>query len=436
MDAGTPLALPEGLPRTASTGTRIEEIEMLRAVAVIMVFIEHIPLNLFFWRSTLGDFAINYWNGSSGVDLFFVISGFVIARNLLPRLDGLHGNAFLAETLTFLLRRFWRLQPSAWTWLLIPTVLSAAFNSTGAFQSLESNLASALTAILAVNNLRFGLMFGSGSAGATFPYWSLSLEEQFYLLLPVAALLLRRRLWVLMLGLLIYQFDAPITPAAAAMRPGAICVGVLLAMWSQHDSYSMAMPTFLARSPALRFVFVSLLVVALGAVASLLVQPLQTVCYGLIALLSGILVYTASFDAGLLMKSGVLRRGLCWIGARSYAIYLTHMTMFALTREIWARLRPPIWVATWTLAFEFAAIAIGTDTDYRRPELPVHRTARPPLRAEPAHQARCWPGGLSARCTPSRRHPKEEFARVCRLAPRRRWRAASPRSTRCAGSRS
>ena len=63
------------------------DIEVLRGIAVIYVVIFHAYGNLIPWRSPeLSALFVNF-GGGSGVDLFFVISGFVIARTLIPKLD-------------------------------------------------------------------------------------------------------------------------------------------------------------------------------------------------------------------------------------------------------------------------------------------------------------------------------------------------------------
>ena len=238
-----------------------------------------------------------------------------------------------------------------------------------------------MTAILAVNNLRFGALFGVGDTGITFPYWSLSLEEQFYLLLPIAIFFLRKRIVFLMFGLLVYQFVMPVGAIYNSTRPGAIAVGVLLAIWSLHPSYRLARPAFLARSSSLRFCFVTALVLLLGALGSNLPLPLFAVAYGMVSVLAGVLVYTASFASGYIIRDGLLRRCLVWVGARSYAIYLIHMPAFALTREIYSRFSAPVWVASTSLMLQYLAIAfaiiiLAAELNYRYVEMPARRYGR------------------------------------------------------------
>ena len=178
---------------------KIADIELLRGMAVIFVLIEHLPLNLFPWMSGQGTRLYYYFGFWTGVDLFFAISGFVITRSLLPMLEMTSGAAaFFNATLSFWVRRAWRLLPSAWLWLAIILVLSLAFNHSHAFWSFRANLEATVAAVLDVANFRILLVYGKSEPGVAFPYWSLSLEEQFYILLPIALFFAGRRLpWVL-----------------------------------------------------------------------------------------------------------------------------------------------------------------------------------------------------------------------------------------------
>src|SRR5580692_8050148 len=108
---------------------KLREIERLRALAVLTVVYSH-----------LGDFGfakiVLFASGWPGVDLFFVISGFVIANSVRGRFPtGLEGLP-LAERFrscapsikAFYVRRFYRIAPLAITWLVVPLILSVTFN--------------------------------------------------------------------------------------------------------------------------------------------------------------------------------------------------------------------------------------------------------------------------------------------------------------------
>ena len=58
----------------------IDDIEILRGFAVLLVIVEHMQHNLFTWATPTLNRLYTYLGGWTGVDLFFAISGFVIAR--------------------------------------------------------------------------------------------------------------------------------------------------------------------------------------------------------------------------------------------------------------------------------------------------------------------------------------------------------------------
>ena len=337
--AGAPASAPALRP-DRDRHRRIADIELLRGIAVVMVLIEHLPINLVGWHSPSLDAFGRYWRGWPGVDLFFVISGFVIGRSLLPMTTGDGGRLdFLNDTLAFWTRRAWRLLPSAWLWLLIPFLASIAFNRSGLFSTPLVNYRSMIAGLLDVANFHLADGYGRLPYGTTFPYWSLSLEEQFYLALPLLIFLLRRRLpWLLGLVVLA-QFQAPHLPLTMVTRSGALALGVLLAFWSDTPAWRLCEPRPLHRRRA-GIVMLTLPILLLGALGTeQVVGPSLNI--GLIALLGGVLVWVASYDRDYLAAGLLPRRLMLWLGSRSYGIYLIHIPAFAATREIWFRLSPP-----------------------------------------------------------------------------------------------
>jgi peptidoglycan/LPS O-acetylase OafA/YrhL len=227
-----------GLPAVAQG--RIGELEVLRTVAILMVLVQHLPFNLLFWGSKYlaPIFRSGTW---SGVDLFFAVSGFVIARGLLPQLEGVRDfRKFLHITVTFWIRRAWRLWPSAWFWLAAPLILCLVFNRSGVYGGLLVNWQMAMACLANLANFYVAehVIYHSGGHATAFAQWSLSLEEQFYLLLPFAAWLLRRHLAVLMGALLIFAFFSSLSGFMLNIRSGAFAAGVLLAIASRHPAYA------------------------------------------------------------------------------------------------------------------------------------------------------------------------------------------------------
>ena len=160
----------------SSPGGFRPDIQGLRGIAVLLVVLFH------------ADVALT--GGFVGVDVFFVISGFVITQMLLRELDAT-GAVNLRD---FYARRVRRLLP-ALALVSIATLAAAivVMSPTGP-QQLAASTSIAASAFLA--NVHFVASAGYfDPAERTNPFlhtWSLAVEEQFYLLLPVTLLLLWR----------------------------------------------------------------------------------------------------------------------------------------------------------------------------------------------------------------------------------------------------
>ena len=152
------------------------DVEGLRGVAILLVVLFH------------GAFPVP--GGFVGVDVFFVISGFLIT-GLLVREIGRTGTIALDR---FYARRIRRLLPAAAVALAVTLPLSYAILAPlDRAQAMDDGLAS----ILSVANIRFALADGDYFASVTGPspflhFWSLALEEQFYLFWPLLLLAVAR----------------------------------------------------------------------------------------------------------------------------------------------------------------------------------------------------------------------------------------------------
>ncbi|MGL4564580.1 MAG: acyltransferase family protein, partial [Halioglobus sp.] len=167
--------------------TLITDLDLLRAISVLAIVVHHANYNLLEWSSPALVRFYQYFGGSFGPDLFFAISGFIIARDLVPRLRACNSNKeWLNASLHFWIKRAFRILPSAWFWLALILLLSVVFNSTGAFGSFRANFEATIAGVLQVANFRFAAALGNFHYGASFVYWTLSLEEQFYILFPFA----------------------------------------------------------------------------------------------------------------------------------------------------------------------------------------------------------------------------------------------------------
>ncbi|AEK60946.1 acyltransferase family protein [Collimonas fungivorans] len=357
---------------------RIKDIELLRGIAVLFVLFEHTRFNLIGQPSEVLDYVYRHFGFWTGVDLFFAISGFVIARDLIPRLNrSASRQEFFAVAAKFWIRRAWRLWPSAWLWLALLLLAAVAFRKSGIFGSLQANLDGSLAGILNYANFRLAFKFGREELGPAFPYWSLSLEEQFYLLLPVVAFICRRWISGVLIVLVALQFFASRHQSLLLMntRSDALLLGVLLAIWSKHGSYRWLEPVFLKQHNWMRSVFLVILAAGLAVTGA---EQHQDFRYwvGFVALLSIVLVWIASYDADYLMADNPAKRVLLWIGSRSYALYLTHMPAYLMSRQIWYWIAPmdTVFDQTYNARLVLTALVLllaFSELNYRFIEVPL-----------------------------------------------------------------
>jgi peptidoglycan/LPS O-acetylase OafA/YrhL len=360
-----------------STG-RIEEIETLRAVAIVITLIHHIFYYLFVWPDSLRDLTYKYFTFWSGVDVFFAVSGFVISRELLKRhLLEAKGLVALKTVFSFWIRRAFRILPSAWLWIALFILATVFLNESTAFGTLNLSLTDGIAAFFQFANYHQAqCALGKSSCGINGIYWSLSLEEQFYLVLPLLFILGRKYMFpVLGLALAIQFFlPRPEWSLAWAFRTDGFILGVLLAFWSQKKSYQRWQPRIFSRFASLRYVCMTLLLVAIIAIPNPAYKiPWST---GWLALICAVLVWIASYDAGYLIRPGRLRNFLAWLGSRSYAIYLTHMFAFRLSVELFYRDLPKGQLFTSDSALVFLAVGIPltfifSEISYRLIEAPL-----------------------------------------------------------------
>ncbi len=180
-------ALPDAL-----IGHR-RDIDGLRAVAVASVVLHH---------ASLGPVH----GGFVGVDIFFVISGFLITRILYRDIS-----AGRFSIIGFYDRRIRRLFPALFTMLAVVSLLGWAFLSRPEYSSLAP---SAIAATAFVSNIFFVTQTGYfAPEAAQMPLlhtWSLAVEEQFYILYPIILIVLLRcgggrRLAITIVGLTLFS---------------------------------------------------------------------------------------------------------------------------------------------------------------------------------------------------------------------------------------
>lgn len=362
-----------------SESRKIGDIQILRAVAILLVIVHHVNGSLFaafdpVWTVQWFKAFYLYFGGEVGVDLFFVISGFVIARGLLPELEkGRHDGNFGRVLSVFWLKRAFRLLPSAWIWLCLIVFCSAFFNSSGAFGSFRSAFEGAIAAILNVANVRFMECYGYSECGATVVYWSLSLEEQFYFVLPLMAFIAGRYLTAVLLFILFSQF-IEVLSVPGVFRFSGLAIGVLVAIFSHGSTWRLLDPVSISRHRVLSgILFLFLLMILSTVLGGGLHVVNGSLKYDMAALLSGVFVLVASYDRDYLMRPGPMKTVLEWVGSRSYAMYLVHIPAFYLVREVFYVsgfvFAAPLLMMVAYLSLAVILIVLMSETSYRFVEI-------------------------------------------------------------------
>jgi peptidoglycan/LPS O-acetylase OafA/YrhL len=320
------------------------EIDGLRAVAIIAVIINH-----FDHRFLPGGFL--------GVDIFFVISGYVISASLAARRH--HG--FASFLSSFYQRRLKRLWPALILVISVVSVLICLVNPNPGV-SLQTGLAG----LIGVSNIFLYKLktdyFASSTELNVFTHlWSLGVEEQFYFLFPflfwlsglgrrgsrpgllfggligslslvsllaylwlrvhnpeAAFFMLPARFWELGLGCLSFLLYRRAQPGASARLTSWLCMALILG--------AFLVPSTLATATTLTVVFATAILIALLSCN----KPLTT-------LLS--------------------RQTLVFIGLISYSLYLWHWPIISLSR--WT-----IGIHWWSIPIQLLIIVLVSVASY------------------------------------------------------------------------
>jgi peptidoglycan/LPS O-acetylase OafA/YrhL len=351
------------------------DIEVLRAIAVLMVLIDHVEL-LIYWNGSIASKVHVVTSLWGGVDIFFCISGFVITSLFLRQPPV---NLFTRFSLPFWVRRIYRIWPSAIVNVLVVLAFSVLVNKSGAFGPFVGNFCDAVSVIMQVANFHWYHCFEGqtgGNCGVNTVYWSLSLEEQFYLAFPFLFFFLSR-VWLarLLIGVVAIQFFLRRPPHSFLweIRVDALAWGALIALAVGGPLHKLLEPRFLASGK--RAVLSTLLFS--GLIASLGTNQIIWFQTGPIALLSAVLIWSASYDKGYVFRHGRLRPFLLWAGSRSYAIYLVHPFAAFATRELFFRLyKGQAFDDQFLLRFLLVGLSLTfvlAEANYRFLEMPLRR---------------------------------------------------------------
>ena len=368
---------------------RSSRIDFLRGVAICSVLLLHFSLSYHLTDSPLALFLKPAWiaaavdNGNYGVTMFFVISGFLISSNNLIR----YGHLRAVNLRQFYTFRFARIIPPLLLALAIIVPLGVlgvpSFSNAAGGHMLPARffVIATLSVLTFWHNV---LMQQVGYFNYCLNiYWSLSVEEVFYLTFPLACRLLRHN------GLIVGLCCAFIlgAPVYRAWHPDelyyecgylacfdAIATGCLVAILNQK----VALGAGVLR--ALRLVAS----VVLTATYCAGIDGHEVFGFSILALSTGVLLIRA-YEAPAEKTRTLPVRGVCWMGRHSYELYLFHGIVLAGLRNVIPKgTMPWAWKLPLFLAFVGVAalIAALVSRYYAEPmNALLRRVARPPARA-------------------------------------------------------
>jgi peptidoglycan/LPS O-acetylase OafA/YrhL len=291
-----------------------QDIQVLRGFAVLIVLMFH---------TRLGVLPA----GFLGVDVFFVISGFLMTRMIIAGID--RGNFSFAE---FYFRRAKRLLPAAYATLLVTCLLSPLFLTSAEMVDFKTQLLGAVGFVANVVLWKQSDYFSSGAdLKPLLHMWSLSIEEQYYFVLPAVLVLVPRRRW-------------KTVTLAAIFGSFALCIVVglrnpeLAFYMLPTRGWEMALGSFgalVAGTPAAvtwsKRLFwpagAALLIVPFAQIARIHPGP------------DALLLCTATLVVILRNHESAFAsqpfRGIAKVGDISYSLYLVHWPLFAFLNNAW-----------------------------------------------------------------------------------------------------
>jgi peptidoglycan/LPS O-acetylase OafA/YrhL len=361
--------------------TYIPSLDGLRSVAILLVFASHAMNAAGLARVVPGHF---------GVTLFFFLSGYLITTLMRQEME----DSGTVNIKLFYVRRALRIFPTFYLVLLLAALYGWAVGSMDGWYFLGQ--------VLHLTNYE---MVHAGWKAPIAPftdvYWSLAVEEHFYLAFPMVFLLLSRQATrgrvaaglmaacaavLVWRCVLVFGHSVPYdrTYMATDTRIDAILFGCVLALWGNPAMD----PTRIAESTWKRVLFPLSMAVLVGSLAVRNREFRETFGYTLQGLsLFAVFVTAIRYPDWAPMRLLNLRT-MKWLGLLSYAIYLIHPAMLELARALVGRSLLPLTVvaAVFTVGGA-AALYYGIEKPMARVRRRFHAPAQAPAAAGTATQA-------------------------------------------------
>jgi peptidoglycan/LPS O-acetylase OafA/YrhL len=350
----------------------------LRGIAVLAVILYH------------AEFVF-IPGGFLGVDIFFVLSGFLITSILIDEIS-LTGTV---DRAAFYVRRIRRLMPALFL-LLIFTIIVTGLWATDAAYQVRRDLPWALSFVLNWSYIFFdeSYFINIGRPPLLQHLWSLAIEEQFYVIWPIFLILLSKtKLGLRGMRISIFSlatigaisatawmaylsikngFPTPNDPSRVYFGTDTHSMGLLVgcataAVWDRNKLRPQLTPDRRNFLNILGFIALGILTTFLFTFTELN-SNLYTFGFLLVSLTTAFLIYVVAHP-GLRLGYFLTFRPLVWLGDRSYGIYIWHWPIYML-------LRPGIdvsWPDEVTAFVRIFSVLVISDLSYRFVELPIRR---------------------------------------------------------------
>ena len=346
---------------------RFAELDGLRALAVVSVILFHCEVS--------GLLSAGFF----GVDIFFMISGFIITAKLMDEVRRKGDFRFP----TFYFRRIKRLMPPV-LGLIVLAALTVP-TSDDAFDHFRSDVPAALAYVS-----NWWQIFHAQGYFDTTPLvlkhlWSLAVEEQFYFLWPALAWLALKRYGEKATGALALLLALASTAWMAWLFQPDIDSALRNRLYLGSDTHAMglfagaALAGFwnpwraAARAALARWCWRIAALAALG-ILGWMMQAMNNDhpwtyegAFLLVPLLTCVVAYTAMGDRGFLLSRLLRTAVMQWLGGRSYSLYLVHWLVFTWMRlHGWTDFSEPA-----VLAGGLLAVGVLAELLYRCTEAPM-----------------------------------------------------------------
>lgn len=328
------------------------EIDGLRAVAVVSVIINH------FGRSVLPS-------GHLGVDIFFVISGYVISASLHEASYDSFADLFLG----FYARRVKRLIPALVLCVLITGFAICLFD-----KHPEASLKTGIASLFGVSNIYLWRQttdyFGALAQLNVFTHtWSLGVEEQFYVLFPLIVWLTGfgrersgQRLFASVVGTLAAGSLIAFIWLNPARNPAAFFL-MPMRFWELSAGCLTFVAVATAGQVAPTLMRSAALVALVGLIGTLFV-PTEFSPYSEIAVVSLTALLIASVRPQTASYALLAHSAMVYVGRISYSLYLWHWSVISISR--WT-----VGIHSWSVPLQAALMLILASLSFRYVEYPL-----------------------------------------------------------------